>query len=118
MGAGRADTHAPEAGSSADGPVTPGSRRGRMATTGSNLDNGTEKTVDRRVGAPNGATPASIGFVGLGHMGGSMAARFLAAGYTVYGEARSRTGLQQLLHDGLQWRDTPREIAGAAEIVF
>jgi 3-hydroxyisobutyrate dehydrogenase-like beta-hydroxyacid dehydrogenase len=25
-----------------------------------------------------------IGFVGLGHMGGSMAARFLAARYTVY----------------------------------
>jgi 3-hydroxyisobutyrate dehydrogenase-like beta-hydroxyacid dehydrogenase len=25
-----------------------------------------------------------IGFVGLGHMGGNMAARFLAARYTVY----------------------------------
>ena len=32
----------------------------------------------------------SIGFIGLGHMGGNMAARFLAAGHTVYGEERSR----------------------------
>ena len=31
-----------------------------------------------------------IGFVGLGHMGGNMAARFLGAGYPVYGEARDR----------------------------
>jgi hypothetical protein len=29
------------------------------------------------------ATTTKIGFVGLGHMGGNMAARFLAAGYTV-----------------------------------
>jgi hypothetical protein len=28
-------------------------------------------------------TTTKIGFVGLGHMGGNMAARFLAAGYTV-----------------------------------
>ena len=32
----------------------------------------------------------SIGFIGLGHMGGNMAARFLAAGYTVYGEEQPR----------------------------
>ena len=32
----------------------------------------------------------AIGFVGLGHMGGNMAARFLAAGYHVYGERASR----------------------------
>jgi 3-hydroxyisobutyrate dehydrogenase-like beta-hydroxyacid dehydrogenase len=51
-------------------------------------------------------------------MGGNMAARFLAAGYEVHGEARSREGMQQLLDDGLQWRDTPREVAENAEIVF
>jgi 3-hydroxyisobutyrate dehydrogenase-like beta-hydroxyacid dehydrogenase len=57
-----------------------------------------------------------IGFVGLGHMGGNMADRLLAAGYTVYGEAR--TPAQQLVDKGLQWRDTPREVAESAEIVF
>ena len=35
-------------------------------------------------------TDAKLGFVGLGHMGGNMASRLLAAGYTVYGEAQSR----------------------------
>ena len=35
-------------------------------------------------------TMQTIGFIGLGNMGGNMAARYLAAGYTVYGEARDR----------------------------
>ena len=63
-------------------------------------------------------TSATIGFVGLGHMGGNMAARILAAGYPVYGEERSREHAQQLIDEGLQWRDTPREVAEAADIVF
>jgi 3-hydroxyisobutyrate dehydrogenase-like beta-hydroxyacid dehydrogenase len=63
-------------------------------------------------------TATKIGFVGLGHMGGNMAARFLAAGYPVYGEARSREQAQGLVHDGLRWCETPREVAEAADIVF
>jgi 3-hydroxyisobutyrate dehydrogenase-like beta-hydroxyacid dehydrogenase len=63
-------------------------------------------------------TTTSIGFVGLGHMGGNMAARFLAAGYSVYGEERNREHADELVHDGLQWRDTPREVAEAADIVI
>ena len=59
-----------------------------------------------------------IGFVGLGHMGGNMAARFLAAGYTVYGEERTREHAQDLVHDGLRWCETPREVAEAAEVIF
>jgi 3-hydroxyisobutyrate dehydrogenase-like beta-hydroxyacid dehydrogenase len=61
---------------------------------------------------------ATIGFVGLGHMGGNMAARLLDVGYEVYGEERSREHAQHLEDAGLQWRDTPRQVAGAAEIVF
>jgi 3-hydroxyisobutyrate dehydrogenase-like beta-hydroxyacid dehydrogenase len=59
-----------------------------------------------------------IGFVGLGHMGGNMAARFLAAGYPVYGEDRDPVGAEALVHDGLRWCGTPRQVAEAAEIVF
>ena len=59
-----------------------------------------------------------IGFVGLGHMGGNMAARFLAAGYPVSGEATNREGAQHLVDDGLGWRATPREVAESAEVVF
>jgi 3-hydroxyisobutyrate dehydrogenase-like beta-hydroxyacid dehydrogenase len=59
-----------------------------------------------------------IGFVGLGHMGGNMAARFLAAGYTVYGESRDPLHAQDLVHEGLNWLDTPREVAEAADVLF
>jgi 3-hydroxyisobutyrate dehydrogenase len=63
-------------------------------------------------------TQIKIGFVGLGHMGGNMAARFLAAGYIVYGESRDRLDAQDLVHDGLNWLDTPREVAEAADVLF
>jgi 3-hydroxyisobutyrate dehydrogenase-like beta-hydroxyacid dehydrogenase len=60
----------------------------------------------------------TIGFIGLGKMGGNMAARYLAAGYTVYGEARDRSGAQWLIEQGLRWVDTPRELANAVDIVM
>src|SRR5579859_3748441 len=60
----------------------------------------------------------TIGFIGLGKMGGNMAARYLAAGYTVYGEARNRDGAQWLIDQGLKWVDTPREVAQAADVVM
>lgn len=66
----------------------------------------------------NGHKTTKVGFVGLGHMGGNMAARFLAGGYTVYGESRGRGSAQDLEHEGLNWRDTPREVAEAADVVF
>ena len=62
--------------------------------------------------------PKTLGFVGLGNMGGNMAARFMAAGYTVYGESRTKTHAQHLIDAGLQWRDTPREIAESTDVVF
>ena len=63
-------------------------------------------------------TTTTIGFVGLGHMGGNMAARYLGAGYAVYGEDRSREHAQQLVDSGLRWCDTAREVGQAADVVF
>ncbi|MDX6562065.1 MAG: hypothetical protein QOD65_1879 [Gaiellales bacterium] len=60
----------------------------------------------------------SIGFVGLGHMGGNMAARFLAGGYPVYGTERNRAHAQGLMHDDLQWCASSREVAEAADVIF
>jgi 3-hydroxyisobutyrate dehydrogenase-like beta-hydroxyacid dehydrogenase len=62
-------------------------------------------------------TNTKLGFVGLGHMGGNMAARFLAAGYTVYGESGDRRDAHDLVDEGLGWRDTPREVAEAADVL-
>jgi 3-hydroxyisobutyrate dehydrogenase-like beta-hydroxyacid dehydrogenase len=51
-------------------------------------------------------------------MGGNMASRLLAAGYSVYGESRRREGAESLIEEGLQWRESPRELAEAADIVL
>jgi 3-hydroxyisobutyrate dehydrogenase-like beta-hydroxyacid dehydrogenase len=64
------------------------------------------------------STQTKIGFVGLGNMGGNMAARFLDAGYPVFGEEQSHDHAQTLIDDGLQWRDTPRQVAEAVDVVF
>jgi 3-hydroxyisobutyrate dehydrogenase-like beta-hydroxyacid dehydrogenase len=63
-------------------------------------------------------TATRIGFVGLGKMGGNMAARFLAAGYPVYGGDHNREQVQVLVEGGLQLRETPREVAEVAEVVI
>jgi 3-hydroxyisobutyrate dehydrogenase-like beta-hydroxyacid dehydrogenase len=60
----------------------------------------------------------TVGLVGLGHMGGNMAARLHSAGYEVYGNEREREHARALEEAGLRWRDTPREVAEAAEIVL
>jgi 3-hydroxyisobutyrate dehydrogenase-like beta-hydroxyacid dehydrogenase len=60
----------------------------------------------------------TIGFVGLGHMGGNMASRLLSSGHEVYGHERHREHALHLEEAGLRWRATPRDVAEAAEIVF
>jgi 3-hydroxyisobutyrate dehydrogenase-like beta-hydroxyacid dehydrogenase len=64
------------------------------------------------------AEMTSIGFVGLGHMGGNMAARFLASGHPVYGTERNRAHAQGLMQDDLQWCGTSREVAEVADVIF
>jgi 3-hydroxyisobutyrate dehydrogenase-like beta-hydroxyacid dehydrogenase len=61
---------------------------------------------------------ATIGFVGLGAMGGRLAARLLAAGHEVVGTNRTPERAVSLVEHGLVWRDTPREAAQGAEFVF
>ena len=61
---------------------------------------------------------ASLGFVGLGVMGGGVTRRLLAAGHTVHGYNRSREKAAPLVELGLRLEDTPREVAEAADVVF
>ena len=62
-------------------------------------------------------TPPTIGVVGLGHMGGGMASRLLTAGHPVHGMNRTRRRAEGLIAAGLQWHDTPRGVAEAADVV-
>ena len=58
-----------------------------------------------------------IGFIGLGSMGAPIAARLLP-GNRVYGTNRSPAKAAALIEQGMIWRDTPREVAEAAQVVF
>src|SRR5439155_2556408 len=59
-----------------------------------------------------------LGFVGLGAMGSGMVRRLLAADHTVYGYNRTPAKAEPLIELGLQWRDSPREVAAEADVVF
>jgi 3-hydroxyisobutyrate dehydrogenase-like beta-hydroxyacid dehydrogenase len=59
-----------------------------------------------------------IGFVGLGAMGGRVVKRLLDAGYPVVGYNRTKPKVQWLLDAGMQWGETPRKVAEAADVVF
>src|SRR3954471_8703525 len=62
-------------------------------------------------------TATTVGFVGLGHMGGAMAARLLAAGYPVVGTRHSRHAADHLVANGLGWLKSPRLVAESADVV-
>ena len=61
---------------------------------------------------------ATLGFVGLGVMGGRMAKRLLDAGHAVVGYNRTRAKVQWLVDAGLRPAASPRAAAEAADVVF
>jgi 3-hydroxyisobutyrate dehydrogenase-like beta-hydroxyacid dehydrogenase len=60
---------------------------------------------------------ATLGFVGLGVMGGGIARRLLEAGHTVHGYNRTREKAMPLEDLGLIVEDSPRAVAEKADIV-
>jgi 3-hydroxyisobutyrate dehydrogenase-like beta-hydroxyacid dehydrogenase len=60
----------------------------------------------------------SLGFAGVGRMGGRMARRLVDAGYQLFIFDTSETALQPLLAAGAQRVDSPAALASAAEIVL
>jgi 3-hydroxyisobutyrate dehydrogenase-like beta-hydroxyacid dehydrogenase len=61
---------------------------------------------------------AKLGFIGLGVMGGNMVDRLLSKGHTVTGYNRTRSKAQWLIDKGMQWADSPRAVAAAADFTF
>jgi 3-hydroxyisobutyrate dehydrogenase-like beta-hydroxyacid dehydrogenase len=60
----------------------------------------------------------TLGFVGLGVMGGRMVKRLLEAGHPVVGYNRTRSKAGWLLDAGMKWADTPRLVAESADVTF
>lgn len=59
-----------------------------------------------------------LGFIGLGVMGGRIARRLLAAGYTVTGFNRTKAKAHWLQDLGMRWADSPRAVAASSEVIF
>ena len=61
---------------------------------------------------------ANLGFVGLGLMGSRIVKRLLEAGHEVTGYNRTRAKAESLIQAGMQWKDSPREVAQAADVTL
>ncbi|MCP8617896.1 NAD(P)-dependent oxidoreductase [Salirhabdus salicampi] len=60
----------------------------------------------------------SIGFIGLGVMGKSMAQNLMNAGYQLNIYTRTKEKGQSLLDKGAKWRETPKDVAEHSSIVI
>jgi 3-hydroxyisobutyrate dehydrogenase-like beta-hydroxyacid dehydrogenase len=61
---------------------------------------------------------ATVGFVGLGAMGGTVTKRLLDAGHTVHGYNRTREKASWLVEQGLILEDTPRAVVEQVDVVM
>jgi 3-hydroxyisobutyrate dehydrogenase-like beta-hydroxyacid dehydrogenase len=61
---------------------------------------------------------ANLGYVGLGVMGGKMAARLLGKGHRVTGYNRTRSKAQWLVDRGMTLADSPRAVGENADVIF
>jgi 3-hydroxyisobutyrate dehydrogenase len=61
---------------------------------------------------------ATLGFIGLGAMGGRMAKRLLDAGHAVVGYNRTASKAAPLVAAGLKLAPSPRQAAEAGEVLF
>lgn len=60
----------------------------------------------------------TIGFIGIGVMGNSMAGHLVAAGHRVFVYTRTASKAKNLVDAGAVWADSPAEIAKACEVIF
>ena len=59
-----------------------------------------------------------IGFIGLGIMGKPMARNLIKAGYSLVVHNRSRAAVEELIKEGAQAADSPKEVAECSEIII
>lgn len=61
---------------------------------------------------------STVGFIGLGNMGGPMAANLQKAGYRLVVHDVKRDAAARHLQAGAQWADSPRALAAQCDVVF
>ena len=60
----------------------------------------------------------TVGFIGIGVMGRSMAGHLLDAGYSVHVYNRTHAKAQDLVDRGAQWQSSPGKVAAAADVII
>ena len=60
----------------------------------------------------------TIGFIGLGVMGGAMAGHIRASGERLLIYTRTKSKAQMLLDAGAEWRNSPKELARECDVIF
>lgn len=60
----------------------------------------------------------TIGFIGLGVMGKSMARNIMKAGYPLIGYTRTKEKSADLIEEGMQWEETVEDVALKAQIII
>ena len=61
---------------------------------------------------------ANLGFIGLGVMGSQLVNRLLSKGHSLVGYNRTRSKAEWLVKKGMNWGDSPRAVAEAADVIF
>jgi 3-hydroxyisobutyrate dehydrogenase len=64
------------------------------------------------------ADKPTVGFIGTGVMGASMAGHLLEAGYPLQVYTRSKSKADDLLSRGASWKDSPAELARASDVII
>ncbi|WP_280145947.1 NAD(P)-dependent oxidoreductase [Bacillus amyloliquefaciens] len=60
----------------------------------------------------------TVGFIGLGVMGNSMAAHILEAGYPVLVYTRTKQKAEEILNKGAVWQETVKDLSEKADIII
>ena len=58
------------------------------------------------------------GYIGLGHLGGNLAASLLREGFTVTVSDRDKAAADRLIEMGATWAETPKQVAEASDAVI
>lgn len=60
----------------------------------------------------------TVGFIGIGVMGKSMARNIMRGGYTVHIHTRTKASAEELLSEGAVWENSVGSLAAACDVVF
>lgn len=60
----------------------------------------------------------TVGFIGTGVMGASMAGHILRAGYSLHVYTRTRSKADSLIRQGAIWQESPARLAAACEVII